>query len=109
MLFAMLENEVQQAFERQSGRPPRATVLCYGLAVLHAAVAVSYGIYGETARSVAAGLVAATALLGLWIAIGTALSLLASIADRVGIGETTVVEETVVVPERQRVEYVVTP
>ena len=45
-------------------------------------VAVTVGLFDGTGRSMAIGLVAAIFGATLWVAIGTALSLLAQIADR---------------------------
>ena len=78
----MLSEQVSAAFPRRRGLTPRASVLCYCLAVLHAAIAVSWGLYEGETRDIGIGIVAATAALGLWIAIGTAIALLAQVADR---------------------------
>jgi hypothetical protein len=90
----MLSEQVSFAFPRRRGLVPRASVLCYCLAVLHAAIAVSWGIYEGDARSIGIGVVAATAAFGLWIAIGTGLALLAEIADRGTTSEVAVLERT---------------
>ena len=90
----MLSEQVSTAFPRRRGLVPRAAVLCYCLAVLHAASAVSWGIYEDETRTIGIGVVAATAAFGFWVAIGTALALLAEIADRGAPAELVALERT---------------
>ena len=73
---------IPERFPRGPGQVPRATVACYAVAVLAATVAVAVGLIQHTGRSVAYGIGAAIVGATLWVAIGTALALLAQIADR---------------------------
>ncbi len=74
---------IPERFARAVGQVPRATLACYAVAVLTATVvAVAVGLLGGDAADVAMGILAAIAGATLWVAIGTALALLAQIADR---------------------------
>lgn len=73
---------IPERFPRAPGQAPRATVACYAVAILHAAISVAIGLFGSTGRSVAYGVLAAIFGAVIWVAIGTGLSLLAQIADR---------------------------
>jgi hypothetical protein len=73
---------IPQRFARSAGQVPRATVACYAAAVLTAVVAIGYGMFRGNGRSVSLGLLEAAAGAILWVALGTALALLAQIADR---------------------------
>jgi hypothetical protein len=73
---------IGERFPRAPSQTPRAAAACYAAAVLTAAVAVAYGLFGGTGRSVAIGLLVAVGGAILWCAVGTALALLAQLADR---------------------------
>jgi hypothetical protein len=73
---------IAERFPRAPGQTPRAAAACYAAAVLTAAVAIAYGLFRGDGRSVAVGLLTATGGAILWCAIGTALALLAQLADR---------------------------
>jgi hypothetical protein len=73
---------IGERFPRGPGQVPRATAACYAAAVLTATVAVAVGLFWGTVRSVAGGILVAIGGATLWVAIGTALALLAQIADR---------------------------
>ena len=73
---------IPERFPRGAGQVPRATVACYGAAVLTAVVAVGYGMFRGNGRSISLGLLEAAAGAIVWVAIGTGLALLAQIADR---------------------------
>jgi hypothetical protein len=73
---------IGERFPREPGGTPRASIACYAVAVLTAAVAVAVGLFGGTGRTVAEGLLVAIGGATLWVAIGTGLALLAQIADR---------------------------
>jgi hypothetical protein len=73
---------IPERFPRGPGQVPRATIACYAAAMLTAAVAISLGLFGGTARTVAFGVLEAIAGGIAWTAMGTALALLAQIADR---------------------------
>jgi hypothetical protein len=73
---------IPERLPRAPGQTSRASIACYACAVLHAAIAVTVGLFDGTGRSMAIGLVAAIFGATLWVAIGTGLALLAQIADR---------------------------
>jgi hypothetical protein len=73
---------IPERFGRAPGQVPRATAACYAVAVLTAAVAVAVGLFEGTARTIAIGVLSAIVGATLWVVIGTALALLAQIADR---------------------------
>ena len=73
---------IPERFPRGAGQIPRATVACYAVAILTAAVAIGVGLVHHTARSTAIGILSGVAGATLWVAIGTALALLAQVADR---------------------------
>jgi len=69
-------------FPRAVGETPRAAYACYAAAVLHAATAAAIGLIEGSARDIAVGFLVAFFGAVLWSAIGSALSLLAHVADR---------------------------
>jgi hypothetical protein len=73
---------IPERFPRGAGQIPRATVACYAVAILTAAVALGIGLIEGSGRSFAIGLLGAIGGATIWVAIGTALALLAQIADR---------------------------
>ncbi len=73
---------IPERFSRAAGQVPRATVAAYALAVLHAAVALTAGLIGGTAFTIAVGAAAALAGAVLLVVVGTVVALLAQIADR---------------------------
>jgi hypothetical protein len=73
---------IPERLPRAPGQVSRAAIACYACAVLHAAIAVTVGLFDGTGRSMAIGLVAAIFGSTLWVAIGTGLALLGQIADR---------------------------
>ena len=73
---------IGERFPREPGGTPRATIACYAVAILTAAVAVAVGLINHTGKSVAEGILVAIGGATLWVAIGTGLALLAQIADR---------------------------
>ena len=73
---------IPERFPRSAGQIPRATVACYAVAVLTAAVSLGVGMFDGSARSVAIGVLGAIGGATLLVAIGTMLALLAQIADR---------------------------
>jgi hypothetical protein len=73
---------IGERFPRDPGGTPRATIACYAVAVLTAAVAVAAGLIEGTGRSIAGGILIAIGGATLWVAIGTGLALLAQVADR---------------------------
>lgn len=73
---------ISQRFARAPGQVPRAAVACYAAAVGTVAVAIGYGMFRGNGRSVSLGLLEAAAGAILWTVLGTALALLAQIADR---------------------------
>ena len=68
-------------FPRLVGETPRAAYGCYGAAVLHAATAAAVGLIEGSARDIAIGFLVAFFGAVLWCAIGTAVALLAHVAD----------------------------
>lgn len=73
---------IPERFARLAGQAPRATVAAYAMAVLTAAVALTVGLIGGTAYTIAIGVGAAISSAVIWTVIGTAVALLAQIADR---------------------------
>ncbi len=71
-------------FPRAAGETPRATYACYAAAVLHGATSAAAGLIEGSARDIAIGFLIAVFGAVLWCAIGTALALLAQVADRSG-------------------------
>ena len=71
-----------ERFPRGAGQIPRATVACYAVAILTAAVSLGVGVINGGARDVCLGLLGAIAGATFWAALGTAVALLAEIADR---------------------------
>ena len=72
---------IPERFSRAAGQAPRATVAAYAMAVLSAAVALTVGLIGGTAYTIAIGVGAAIASAITWAVIGTIVALLAQIAD----------------------------
>ena len=79
---AMLQDDVARAFWRQLGSVPLATALAYAIAVLWATVHVATGLYDGGRAHVTDEILTAVYGFGIWVAIGTAIALLAQIADR---------------------------
>jgi hypothetical protein len=50
---------IPERFSRAAGQAPRATVAAYAMAVLHAAIALTVGLIGGTAYTIAIGVAAA--------------------------------------------------
>lgn len=84
-------------FPRPAGETPRATYACYAAAVLHAATAAAIGLIEGSARDIAIGFLVAFFGAVLWCAVGTALALLAHVADRHGPATEEVVEREILV------------
>jgi hypothetical protein len=78
----MLQDDVARAFWRQLGSVPLATALSYAIAVLWATVHVATGLYDGGRRHITDEILTAVYGFGIWVAIGTAIALLAQIADR---------------------------
>src|SRR3954447_17793052 len=76
------EDEVGTMFYRAPGQTPRAATLAYLLGFLHLVAAVATGIWLGSEREIGGGILIGVFGFGLWMAIGTAVSLLARIADR---------------------------
>ncbi len=72
---------IPERFGRAIGQAPRAAVAAYAMAVLHAAVALTVGLIGGEAYTIAVGLGIAVTGAVLWVVIGTIVALLAQIAD----------------------------
>jgi len=72
---------IPERFSRAAGQAPRATVAAYAMAVLSAAVALTVGLIGGTAYTIAIGVGAAIGSAITWAVIGTIVALLAQIAD----------------------------
>lgn len=72
---------IPERFSRAVGQAPRATVAAYAMAVLHAAVALTVGLVGGEAFTIAVGIGAAIAGAVVWVVVGTIVALLAQIAD----------------------------
>jgi hypothetical protein len=73
---------IPERLPRAPGQVSRAAIACYAAAILHATVAVAVGLLGNTARTVAEGILVGVFGAVLWVAIGTGLALLGQIADR---------------------------
>lgn len=73
---------ISERLSRPVGELPRASAACYGAAILHAAGATTYGLIDGDSRVIAIALAAAFFGAVAWVAIGTAIALLAQIADR---------------------------
>ncbi len=73
---------IPERFSRAAGQAPRATVAAYAMAVLHAAIALTAGLIGGTAYTIAIGVAAAVVGAVLWVVVGTIVTLLAQIADK---------------------------
>ncbi len=73
---------IPERFSRAAGQAPRATVAAYAMAVLHAAIAMTVGLIGGTAYTIAIGVAAAVVGAVLWVVVGTIVALLAQIADK---------------------------
>ena len=73
---------IPERFARAAGQAPRAAVAAYAMAILTAAVALTVGLVGGTAYTIAIGAGAAIASAVIWCVIGTIVALLAQIADR---------------------------
>jgi len=86
----MLDDDASYQLARVPGRVPRAAWLCYALAFLFLVVSTFVGYFAtsfdifhhSTVRSTTAGVLVGIFGGGLWVALGTHLSLLAQIADR---------------------------
>jgi hypothetical protein len=73
---------IPERFPRGTGQLPRAAVAAYAMAVLAAAVSIAVGLIEGTGYSVAIGIGVAVVNAVTWTVIGTAVALLAQIADR---------------------------
>ena len=73
---------IPERFSRAAGQAPRATVAAYAMAVLHAAIALTVGLIGGTAYTIAIGVAAAVVGAVLWVVVGTIVALLAQTADK---------------------------
>ena len=78
----MLQDDVARAFWRQLGSVPLATALAYAIAVLWATVHVATGLYDGGRAHITDEILTAVYGFGIWVALGTAIALLAQIADR---------------------------
>jgi hypothetical protein len=100
----MLQDDVARAFWRQLGSVPLATALAYAIAVLWATVHVATGLYDGGRRHITDEILTAVYGFGIWVAIGTAIALLAQIADRPRQQSAGLVERRVLEEPRRRVE-----
>ena len=73
---------IPERFPRAAGQLPRAAVAAYAMAVLTAAISLAVGLIEGTGYSIAIGIGAAVVNAAVWAVVGTAVALLAQIADR---------------------------
>ena len=81
---------IPERFSRAAGQAPRAAVAAYAMAILSAAVALTVGLIGGTAYSIAIGVGAAIASAITWAVIGTIAVVV--LKDRTSLSEQQILE-----------------